>query len=116
MVQNTFDAGIFLTLLTIGFICLLSHKKIGGISLIGSSVSFFIIGLLIITGYDVSSFTSNVDNTGSVVNSTAYFIGNGLQPTGTGQLVLGIIMMLLATISGVLFLHSMIKGQFFPSD
>lgn len=114
---NSFDAGIFLGMLVIGFTCMVLYKKIGALLLVVSVLSFLVSGLLIVTGYDVSSFTQSYDNLGQSSNQTTYFIGNGQFPiNGIGQLWMGYSLIVLAIITGVIFLDQTLKGRLILGD
>ena len=111
MTNPVFDAGIFITLIVVGFSCLTLYQKIGGLLLVVSILSFLVTGLLILTGYDVSSYTQTITSSGSI-NETSYFIGNGDFPiTGTGQLLFGYCFILLSLVVGILFLVSVLNGN-----
>jgi hypothetical protein len=114
MVNPSFDSGILLVMLAVGFIPLSFYKKLGAILLVISVFSFSIIGVLILTGYDVVSFRTTTDGT-NVFNETSYFIGNGSQPSGTGQLWMGFAFLILATIIGAVCLDQATKGNLFIS-
>lgn len=115
MVQQSFDAGIFLVMLSIGFLTLIYSKKFGGIMAIPSSFCFFISGLLILAGYDVSSFSQTVTSSG-ILNSTSYFIGNGSSPNGTGQLWMGVGLLIMAIVSAAYCLDMCMQGKIFTAD
>lgn len=115
-VEPSFDAGIFISMIVIAFACLVLYKKIGAILLVVSVISFLIGGLLIVTGYDVTSFTQTVTSSGTL-NQTSWFIGNGQFPvTGTGQLWMGYSLILLAVVVGVIFLDQTLKGNLVKGD
>lgn len=113
MLNHSFDAGIFLTLAILGFVAMLMAKQRGSILLLVSVVSFTVIGLLIITGYDVSSFTQVSDSTGVTTNQTTYFIGNGSAPNGVGQLWMGWIFITLSIVTAAMFLNALAQGDKF---
>ena len=103
-------------MIIIGFACLVLYKKIGALLLVISVVTFLLAGLVIVTGYDVTSYTQTVSSTG-IINQTSWFIGNGSFPiTGTGQLWMGYSMILLALITGVIFLDQTLKGNLLKGD
>jgi len=113
---NSFDAGVFLIMEIIGFACLVLYKKIGALLLVVSVISFLIGGLLIVTGYDISSFTQTITSTGTI-NQTSYLIGNGTFPeTGTGQLWMGYSLILLSLIVAIIFLDQTLKGNLVRGD
>lgn len=113
---NAFDAGIFLIQIVIGFTCMVLYKKIGAILLVISVLAFLVGGLLIVSGYDVSSFTQTVTSAG-IINQTSYLIGNGQFPeTGNGQLWMGYSLIVLSLIVGVIFLDQTWKGNLFKGD
>lgn len=113
---NNFDAGIFLIQIIIGFACLILYKKIGALLLAISVICFLVGGLLIVTGYDVSSFTQTVSTSGTF-NQTSYLIGNGQFPeTGVGQLWLGWGLIVLALVVGIIFLDQTLKGNLVKGD
>ena len=113
---NSFDSGIFLSMLAIGFACLTLYQKIGAVLLAVSVLCFLVSGLLILTGYDVSSFSQTVTTSGTI-NHTSYFIGNGSFPeTGTGQLWYGWSLTVLAIVVAVVFLDQTIKGNLIRGD
>ena len=137
MTQVIFDGGIFSILLIIGFTCLAFYKKIGALMLVIPVVFFLISGLVIVTGEDVAFFkSSNPANMTTVTknssasytitttvtkitpyNETDYLVGNGQFPiTGTGQLVLGYSLILLALVMGVIFLDQTVKGNLIKGD
>lgn len=92
------------------------YRKIGAVILIISVLSFLIGGLLIVTGYDVSSFTVTVTSAGTI-NQTSYLIGNGQFPeTGEGQLWMGYSFIILACVVGVIFLDQTLKGRLILGD
>lgn len=107
----SFDSGIFLSMIVIGFACLVLYKKIGALLLVVSVMSFLVGGLLIVTGYDISSYTQTVTSSG-IINETSYFIGNGsFQIQGTGQLWMGYGLILLSLVVGVIFLDQVLRGN-----
>ena len=113
---NAFDSGIFLSMIVIGFACVVLYKKIGAILLAVSVLCFLVSGLLILTGYDISSYTQTVTPTG-IINETSYFIGNGQFPeTGTGQLWMGWSLTVLAVVVAVIFLDQTLKGNLVKGD
>ena len=100
-------------------------------------VFFLISGLVIVTGEDVAFYkSSNPANMTTVTknssasytitttvtkiapsNETDYLVGNGQFPiTGTGQLILGYSLILLALIMGVIFLDQTLKGNLVKGD
>lgn len=113
---NVFDAGIFIFLIAIGFACLILYRKIGALLLAVSVICFLVSGLLIVDGYDVSSFTQTVTSSGTF-NQTSYLIGNGQFPeSGGGQLALGWGLTVLGIIVAVIFLDQTIKGRLILGD
>lgn len=113
---NSFDAGVFITQMLIGFACLVLYKKLGAVLLAVSVICFLVGGLLILTGYDISSFTQTVTTSGTM-NQTSYFIGNGTFPeTGTGQLWMGWGLILLSIVVAVIFLDQTLKGNLVKGD
>lgn len=114
MANPSFDSGILLVMIVIGFIPLAYYKKIGAVLLIISVFSFSIIGLMILSGYDVVSYRMTTDGV-NTFNETNYFIGNGSQPNGTGQLWMGFAFVILAIIFGAVFLDQTLKGNLFAS-
>ena len=118
MVANpsNFDAGIFLIQLIIGFACLVLYRKVGALLLAVSVICFLVGGLLIVTGYDVSSFTQTVTSSGTF-NQTSYLIGNGQFPEqGIGQLWMGWGLIVLSLVVGVIFLDQTLKGRLILGD
>jgi hypothetical protein len=115
VVNQTFDAGIFIVMLTIGFLTLIYSKKFGGVMAIPSVFCFFISGLLILSGYDVSSYTQTVTPSG-ILNQTGYFIGNGDTPGGTGQLWMGVGLLIMSIISAAYCLDMCMQGKIFTAD
>lgn len=113
MVNPSFDAGIFIVMTILGFVGMIMAKQRGSILLLVSIVCFTVVGLLILTGNDVSSFTTVSDSTGTVTNQTTYFIGNGLAPTGTGQLWMGYVFVTLSIVTGAMFLNALAQGDKF---
>lgn len=114
---NSFDAGIFIVMILIGFVCMFLYTKLGALLLLISVITFTIAGLLIVTGYDVSSFTVTMDSSGTTLNQTTYLIGNGQFPeTGTGQLWMGYSFIVLAAVVGVIFLDQTLKGNLIRGD
>lgn len=111
MVNTSFDAGVFLVMLVLGFVSMAMAKQRGCVLLIVSVVCFSVIGLLILTGNDISSFTQAYDTSGQSTNQTTYFIGNGVTPTGTGQLWMGYVFITLAIVSGAMFLNALSTGE-----
>ena len=92
------------------------YKKIGALLLVVSVISFLIGGLIIVTGYDVASYSTTVTSSGTI-NQTSYLIGNGSFPiTGTGQLWMGYSLILLSLIVGVIFLDQTLKGNLVKGD
>lgn len=137
MTQPIFDGGIFSILIIIGFACMAFYKKIGALMLVIPVIAFLISGLVIVTGDDVAFYkSSNPANMTTVMknssasyiitttvtkitasNETDYLVGNGQFPiTGTGQLVLGYSLILLALILGVIFLDQTVKGRLILGD
>lgn len=135
MTQPIFDAGIFSILLIIGFACMAFYKKIGALMLVIPVIAFLISGLVIVTGEDVAFFKitnpvnmTTVTTNGTMTttttwhnitpsNETSYLVGNGQFPiTGTGQLILGYSLILLALILGVIFLDQTLKGNLILGD
>jgi len=103
-------------MLIIGFACMVLYRKIGALLLVVSVLSFLIGGLIIVTGYDVSSFTQTVTTTGTI-NQTSWLIGNGtFQTSGTGQLWMGYSLIVLSIICGVIFADQTIKGRLVLGD
>ena len=116
MVQPVFDAGIFLGMIVIGFACMVLYRKIGALLLVVSVLSFLVGGLIIVTGYDVASYTQTVTSSG-IINQTSWLIGNGSFPvTGTGQIWMGYSLILLACVVGVIFLDQTLKGRLVLGD
>lgn len=135
MPQTIFDAGIFVILLVIGFLCLVFYKKMGALLLVVSVMAFLVSGLVIVTGEDVafykvtnpSNMTITITN-GTVTttttyhhilpsNETDYLVGNGQAIiTGEGQLILGYSLILLSLILGVIFLDQTLKGNLVKGD
>ena len=134
---NMFDGGIFVILLTIGFLCLAFYKKIGALMLVIPIVAFLISGLVIVIGDDVAFFKStNPANMTTVTknssasytitttvtkinpsNETTYLVGNGQFPiVGSGQLILGYSLILLSLILAVVFLDQTLKGNLVKGD
>ena|SRR6476660_182450 len=108
---NSFDAGVFICQLIIGFVCLSLYKKIGALLLAVSVICFLVGGLLILTGYDISSYSQTVTSSGTI-NQTSYFIGNGSFPeNGTGQLWMGWGLTVLALVVGIIFLAETVNGN-----
>lgn len=135
MTQPIFDAGIFISMLVIGFAAMAFYKQYGALILVISIMSFLIGGLVIVTGDDVAFFsTTNPTNmTITTVNGTTtttttfhgitptnttyYVIGNGQFPiVGTGQLWMGYSLILLSLLIGVIFLDQTIKGNLVKGD
>jgi len=110
MVQNSFDAGIFLIMIVIGFVSVAFVKQIGTLILIVPIFAFSIIGVMILVGYDVSSYTQT-EIRGDLINETSYFIGNGSEPNGTGQLWMGMTFIILSIIFGAVFVDKALKGE-----
>ena len=117
-VEPAYDAGIFLSMIIIGFACLVLYRKIGALLLVVSVMAFLIGGLLIVTGYDVSSFSQTITSSEPKgINQTSYFIGNGSFPiTGVGQLWLGYGLILLSIVVGVIFPDQTLKGRLILGD
>lgn len=108
---NSFDAGVFLSMIIIGFVCLTLYQKIGALLLGVSVICFLVGGLLILDGYDISSYTQTTTATGTM-NQTSYFIGNGSFPeTGTGQLWMGWGLTVLSLVVAIIFLDQTLKGN-----
>ena len=82
---------------------------------IPSAFCFSLSGLLIISGYDVSSYTQTVTPSG-ILNQTGYFIGNGSSPGGTGQLWMGVGLLIMAIISAAYCIDMCMQGKIFTSD
>ena len=142
MSQIIFDAGIFISLLIVGFLCWAFYKKTGAVILIVSIVSFLIAGLVVVTGEDVAFYkiTNPINETitvknltsGSITqttfhsitpsNETDYLIGNGQlgaansAQIGAGQLIFGYSLLLLSLILGVIFLDQAWKGNLVKGD
>lgn len=135
MVQPIFDAGIFISMIIIGFVTMAFFKQYGALILVVPIISFLIGGLVIVTGDDVAFFSiTNPSNmTITVVNGTTtttttfhgitpanttyYVIGNGQFPiVGTGQLWMGYSLILLSLLIGVIFLDQTIKGNLVKGD
>ena len=137
MTQVIFDGGIFSIFLIIGFTCVAFYRKIGALMLVVPVVVFLIAGLVIVTGEDVAFYKSeNPTNMTTVMknssasytitttmtkltasNETDYLVGNGQFPiTGTGQLVLGYSLILLAIIMAIIFAAQTIKGNLIKGD
>lgn len=110
-----FDAGVFLSLVVFGFIFLLSFRKTGGISLIVSTFCFLVCGLMLLTGASVSSFTQTTEGTATPINQTTYFIGNGNQPTDLSPMIIGYVFVVLAIVSALICMDSLLRGNFFPT-
>ena len=108
----------FLIMLVVGFASLFLYQKIGALMLLVSILCFLITGLLIVTGYDVSSYTTTITSSEpSGINQTSYLIGNGSTPIQfTGQLWMGYSFILLSLIVGIIFLDQTLKGNLIKGD
>lgn len=103
-------------MLVIGFVCLTLYQKVGAILLSVSVLCFLVSGLLILVGYDISSYTQTV-TPGGILNQTSYFIGNGTFPeAGSGQLWMGWALTVLAIVVAVVFLDQTLKGNLIKGD
>lgn len=139
MVANpsVFDAGVWLVMLIIGFVCLAFYKKIGALMLVVSILSFLVGGLIIVTGHDLTFTklttpanitTTSINQSSGVkiittmtqitpINETTYLIGNSQFPiTGEAQLWLGYSLILFACMIGVIFLDQTLKGNLVKGD
>lgn len=110
-----FDAGIFLILIFVGVISWFAYKSLGPIVLLGGIFAFLLLGIIVLDGYDVSSFTQDITSGSSAINQTTWLIGNG-QPVGSGygsQLWLGFIFIILAILTAAVFFIDVINGNLF---
>ena len=113
--SGNFDSGVFLCLVVFGFIFLLSFRKTGGISLIVSTFCFLVCGLMLLTGASVASFTQTTEGTATPINQITYFIGNGDQPTDLSPMIIGYVFVVLAIVSALICMDSLLRGNFFPT-
>ena len=130
MTQPIFDGGLFAILMLVGFTCVGFYKKIGALMLVIPIVAFLICGLAILTGDDIAFFkiknpanvtvtttngtftTTTTYHMISPQNETDYLVGNGQFPTvGTGELILGYSLIVLAVILAIVFLDMTVKGK-----
>lgn len=135
MVQLQFDGGIFLILLAISITSLVLYRKIGVLLLVIPIISFLILGLVVITGEDVTFFKITNQSNMTVImvngastttttyhnitpsNSTTYLIGNGQFPiTAQDRLALGYLFFVISILLGVIFLDGVLKGRLVLGD
>ena len=135
MTQTVFDGGIFAILFILAITCLSFYKKLGALMLVIPIIAFLILGLVVVTGQDVTFFSSsnptnmtiiNVNGTSistttyhniTPSNQTTYLIGNGQFPiTANDRLILGYSLILLALLIGVIFLDQTLKGNLVKGD
>lgn len=140
MTNPIFDAGIFCIMLLIGSFCLVLYKKIGAILLLISILTFFISGLVVVTGNDVAFYKTtnpvnmtitevNASKTTTITyhnitpsNETTYLIGNGKLGvtnnaiTGSGELILGYSLLVFSLVLAVVFLDQTLKGNLIKGD
>ena len=106
--MTSFDTGLFLTLMILGFLCIFASVRFGSVFRILGAFSFFILGIVLLAGYDVSALESTTDGT-TTLNKTSYFIGNGTDTHTTGNW-LGWIFILLGIFLSLWFFLEMING------
>ena len=82
MVNPIFDTGVFLAMLILSFILFFSSLRLGTVLLIPAAAMFIILGLVLITGYDVVSYKIITD-VGTNLNETNYFIKNTMENGST---------------------------------
>ena len=130
MTQTIFDGGIFAILFILAGLSLAFYSKIGALMLVVPIITFLVLGLVVITGQDVSFFsTTNPTNmtittiNGTSIstttyhaitpsNQTTYLIGNGQFPiTANDRLMLGFAFFLISLLLGVIFLDKAWKGE-----
>ena len=101
MVTPTFDTGVFLGLLILSIYFLTASSKIGIIYLLLSTTMFIILGVILVTGYDVTFVNQTTDGT-TIITQTSWFITN-IQTNQSVQFF-GYVLLTLGFVSGVKFL------------
>lgn len=101
MVNPTFDTGVFLGMLILAIYFLTASSKIGIIYLLLSTTMFIILGVILVTGYDVTFVNTTSDGT-TVITQTSWFITN-IQTNQSVQFF-GYMLLTLGFVSGVKFL------------
>lgn len=98
---GTFDTGIFLVMLILSVYILTASSKIGTLYLLLATSMFIILGIVLITGNNITFQNITSDGT-TIINQTSYFITN----TQANQSVqwMGYIFLTLGLISGMKFL------------
>jgi|SRR6185437_2179932 len=101
MVNPVFDTGIFLGMLILAIYFLTASSKIGIVYLLLSTTMFIILGVILVTGYDVT-FVNTTSDGHTTITQTSWFISN-IQTNQSVQFF-GYILLTLGFVSGVKFL------------
>ena len=82
MINPIFDTGVFLIMLIVSIVLFFASNKSGILLLLLSTSMFFIVGIALVTGYDVVSFRTTTDGV-TLFNETNYFIKNTVENGST---------------------------------
>lgn len=92
------DAGVFFTMLAIGFIFLIVKIQYREFFQFFAATIFYILGFMVISGQDMAFFTIINDGI-NPINQTNYFIGNGLPQYSFSSITLGTFLILMGIVS-----------------
>lgn len=96
-----FDTGVFLVMLILAPLLFFSSLKAGTLLLLPATAIFLVLGLPLISGFDVVSYRLTTDGT-TIFNETNYFIKNTMTAGSTQWL--GWVFITFGFISGAKFL------------
>jgi len=100
--MNHFDAGTFLILLALGVAGIVISFKVGAVFKLLGAVIFFVLGTILLAGYDVQSVKITSDGT-TVINETNYLIGNGQEDPNHTASWLGWVFIVIGIIAAFMF-------------
>lgn len=92
------DAGVFFTLLAIGFVFLIAKIQYREFFQFFSATIFYVLGMMVISGQDMAFFTIINDGV-NPINQTNYFIGNGTAQYSISSIGLGTFLILMGVVS-----------------
>lgn len=101
MTGLNFDTGVFIGMLVLAIYFLTASSKIGSIYLLLSTTMFIMLGVILVTGYDVT-FVNTTSDGHTLITQTSWFISN-TQSNQTVQFF-GYVLLTLGFVSGVKFL------------
>ena len=76
MVNPIFDTGVFLLMLILSLVLFFASAKTGTLLLLPAAAMLLILGIVLVTGYDVVNYRLTTDNVSLTLNETNYFIKN----------------------------------------